>query len=159
MSVFPKRFRRLNRSINLLNGRGILEMKNRKMIGRNIKIKFAWITVLLFTVLLASTLMGRRAPSTTKYCVDFHRRYGLVGFFVFRQPGCENTEYRPHGGGGNCFRAVLCQLACLLPSRVAILTGNYPDRWRISSFLAYRSSNKVRGWRIGWIPKPRCWPP
>ncbi len=36
------------------------------------------------------------------------------------------------------------------PSRVAISTGNYPDRWRISSFLAYRGSNQARG-MANWL--------
>src|SRR2546429_2314668 len=31
------------------------------------------------------------------------------------------------------------------PSRVALLTGQYPNRWRITSFLETRASDKARG--------------
>ncbi|MCK4959150.1 MAG: sulfatase-like hydrolase/transferase, partial [Planctomycetes bacterium] len=31
------------------------------------------------------------------------------------------------------------------PSRVAISTGQYPQRWRITSYLSNRAQNKARG--------------
>src|SRR5205823_14654776 len=39
------------------------------------------------------------------------------------------------------------------PSRVAFLTGQYPNRWRITSFLETRASDKARGMADWLDPK------
>ena len=39
------------------------------------------------------------------------------------------------------------------PSRVAISTGQYPQRWRITSYLAHRRANKRRGMAQWLAPK------
>jgi uncharacterized sulfatase len=44
------------------------------------------------------------------------------------------------------------------PSRVAITTGQYPQRWRISSYLDNRKMNQNRGLRNGSIPQPLLLP-
>ena len=36
------------------------------------------------------------------------------------------------------------------PSRTAISTGQYPQRWRITSYLAHRAANERRGQRQRW---------
>jgi len=55
----------------------------------------------------------RRSGGTLEHGGGVHRRYGLGGFFVFRQPRGQDTEHRSNGGRGNCVRAVLCELAHL----------------------------------------------
>ena len=45
------------------------------------------------------------------------------------------------------------------PSRCALTTGQYPQRWRITSFLNNRADNARRGvWKTGSILKRPAWP-
>jgi len=67
----------------LLNGRAILEMKNRKMSSRNIKIKFAWITVLLFTLLLAGTSWVEEIQAQPNLVMVFIDDMGWSDFSCF----------------------------------------------------------------------------
>src|SRR5688500_3432457 len=39
---------------------------------------------------------------------------------------------------------------CCSPSRVAFTTGQFPNRWRITSFLATRKENRERG-IVDWL--------
>lgn len=45
---------------------------------------------------------------------------------------------------GICFEQFYVNSPICSPSRVAISTGQYPQRWRISSYLSYRDHNKER---------------
>ncbi len=46
---------------------------------------------------------------------------------------------------GICFDQFYVNSPICSPSRVAISTGTYPQRWNITSYLAYRKDNRERG--------------
>ena len=58
-------------------------LKNRKMISRNIKIKFAWITVLLFTLLLAGTSWAEETQAQPNIVMVFIDDMGWSDFSCF----------------------------------------------------------------------------
>ena len=132
-------------------------LKNRKMSSRNIKIKFAWITVLLFTVLLAAA-WAEETQAQPNIVMVFIDDMGWSDFSCFGNQDAKTPNIDRMAEEGIAFEQFYVNSPVCSPSRVAILTGNYPDRWRISSFLAYRSSNKARGMANWLIPKPRCFP-
>ena len=46
---------------------------------------------------------------------------------------------------GICFEQFYVNSPICSPSRVAISTGQYPQRWKISSYLGHRAQNAKRG--------------
>ena len=125
-------------------------LKNRKISSRNIKIKFAWITVLLFTLLLAGTSWAEETQAQPNIVMVFIDDMGWSDFSCFGNQDAKTPNIDRMAEEGIAFEQFYVNSPVCSPSRVAILTGNYPDRWRISSFLAYRSSNKARG-MANWL--------
>ena len=141
----------VNRSINLVNRRGILEIKNRKMSNRNIEMKFGWITALLITTILTGTTWAEKSrPNIVMIFID---DMGWSDFSCFGNQDAKTPHIDRMAAEGIAFEQFYVNSPVCSPSRVAISTGNYPDRWHISSFLAYRSSNKGRGMADWLDPK------
>ena len=110
------------------------------MNNRNIEMKFGWITALLITTLLTGTTWAEKSrPNIVMIFID---DMGWSDFSCFGNQDAKTPHIDRMAAEGIAFEQFYVNSPVCSPSRVAISTGNYPDRWHISSFLAYRSSNK-----------------
>ena len=70
---------------------------------------------------------------------------GWADFSCFGNTDAETPNFDRMAAEGIAFESFYVNSPICSPSRVAIATGTYPQRWSISSYLADRSSNKQRG--------------
>ncbi len=63
----------------------------------------------------------------------------------FGDPGIPTPNLDRLAAEGLRFRQFYVNSPVCSPTRVAILTGQYPQRWRITSYLAARAENSARG--------------
>ena len=94
--------------------------------------------------------------STSQFCVAENSKPNVVLIMVddmgYGDPGCYNRSskiptpvFDSLAKEGMRFTDFHTGSSICSPSRVAISTGHYPQRWRITSYLAHRAQNERRG--------------
>ena len=108
----------------------------------------------LLILLLCSTASLREAHASTKpnVIVVFIDDMGYSDFSCFG--GTVETQHIDRlAKEGIKFTNFYVNSPICSPSRVALTTGQYPHRWRITSFLNNRRDNKKRGMAQWLDPK------
>ena len=100
--------------------------------------------VLLFLplVLTASSVSGADRPNVILMFID---DMGWGDFSCFGNAEVKTDHIDALAGEGIRFEQFYVNSPICSPSRTAISTGQYPQRWRIGSYLANRAINKQRG--------------
>ncbi len=89
---------------------------------------------------------GDEAPAARPNIVMvFIDDLGWADFSCFGNEDAETPHIDRMAGEGIAFEQFYVNSPICSPSRVAISTGQYPQRWRITSYLAHRAANKKRG--------------
>jgi uncharacterized sulfatase len=70
---------------------------------------------------------------------------GWADFSCFGNTDAQTPNIDKLASEGICFEQFYVNAPICSPSRVAISTGTYPQRWNITSYLAYRNQNTERG--------------
>ena len=70
---------------------------------------------------------------------------GWADFSCFGNKDASTTNFDKMAAEGIAFEQFYVNSPICSPSRVAISTGQYPQRWNITSYLAHDESNKKRG--------------
>ncbi len=100
-------------------------------------------TTLLFSLLLfSSTVQSEAAPNIITVFID-DMGYTDLSTFGGKVAKTENIDRL--AAEGIKFTNFYVNSPICSPSRTALTTGQYPQRWRITSYLAKRSLNKERG--------------
>ena len=113
------------------------------------KIKYR--TVL--TIIMAGTLLSllpctgwaSEARSQPNIILMFIDDMGWADFSCFGNKDAETPNIDRMAAEGIAFEQFYVNAPICSPSRVAISTGTYPQRWRITSYLAHRELNRKRG--------------
>lgn len=95
---------------------------------------------LMFTI--AHTTIATDRPNIVLVFID---DMGWSDFSCFGNTDAQTKNIDALAAEGICFEQFYVNSPICSPSRVAISTGQYPQRWKISSYLAHRESNKQRG--------------
>ncbi|WP_153556887.1 sulfatase family protein [Roseimaritima sediminicola] len=85
---------------------------------------------------------GDRKPNIVLVFID---DMGWGDFSCFGNPDAETPQIDRMAAEGLAFEQFYVNSPICSPSRVAISTGQYPQRWNITSFLNNRKSNRQRG--------------
>ena len=99
----------------------------------------------LLTVLLAVYCSAVTADSQPNVVVVFIDDMGWADFSCFGNLDAETPAIDRLAREGIAFEQFYVNSPICSPSRVAISTGQYPQRWRITSYLAHRQLNESRG--------------
>ena len=99
----------------------------------------------LLTLLLAVYCSAVRADSQPNVVVVFIDDMGWADFSCFGNLDAETPAIDRLAREGIAFEQFYVNSPICSPSRVAISTGQYPQRWRITSYLAHRQLNESRG--------------
>ena len=75
---------------------------------------------------------------------------GWADFSCFGNEDAETPNIDALAAEGISFEQFYVNSPICSPSRVAISTGQYPQRWKITSYLAHRKNNKQRG-MANWL--------
>lgn len=86
-----------------------------------------------------------RADSQPNVVVVFIDDMGWADFSCFGNADAETPAIDRLAREGIAFEQFYVNSPICSPSRVAISTGQYPQRWRITSYLANRQQNELRG--------------
>ena len=95
-------------------------------------------TILIFTL----TGLSQEKPNIILVFID---DMGWADFSCFGNKDTETTQIDKLASQGICFEQFYVNSPICSPSRVAISTGQYPQRWKITSYLAHRAKNEHRG--------------
>lgn len=104
--------------------------------------------LLIAVILMAFTLSawnasaGETKPNVILLFID---DMGWADFSCFGNTNATTPNVDRMAAEGIAFESFYVNSPICSPSRVAISTGTYPQRWKISSYLADRASNKSRG--------------
>ena len=104
--------------------------------------------LLIAVILMAFTLSawnasaGETKPNVILLFID---DMGWADFSCFGNTNAATPNVDRMAAEGIAFESFYVNSPICSPSRVAISTGTYPQRWKISSYLADRASNKSRG--------------
>ncbi|HBE70018.1 MAG TPA: N-acetylgalactosamine-6-sulfatase [Planctomycetaceae bacterium] len=105
----------------------------------------ACLLFLLFCLALITTDASARAEQQPNVVLVFIDDMGWGDFSCFGNPDASTPHIDAMAAEGIQFHHFYVNSPICSPSRVAISTGQYPQRWRVSSYLAARSANKKRG--------------
>ena len=111
---------------------------------RQMKTKRHTKTVLLF-LLAGLCCSAARAAEKPNIVLVFIDDMGWGDFSCFGNQDAETPNIDRLAGEGIRFEQFYVNSPICSPSRTAITTGQYPQRWRITSYLEHRSSNTRRG--------------
>lgn len=109
--------------------------------------------LLIAVILMAFTLSawnasaGETKPNIILLFID---DMGWADFSCFGNTNATTPNVDRMAAEGIAFESFYVNSPICSPSRVAISTGTYPQRWKISSYLADRASNKSRG-MANWL--------
>jgi len=87
-------------------------------------------------------LQAQEKPNIVLIFID---DMGWSDFSCFGNKDAKTSQIDSMAAEGICFEQFYVNSPICSPSRVAISTGQYPQRWDITSYLAHRQSNKERG--------------
>lgn len=96
--------------------------------------------------------MGRSVEATTRpnIILVFIDDMGWADLSCFGNKDAKTPQIDRMAAEGIAFEQFYVNSPICSPSRVAISTGQYPQRWNITSYLAHRRSNKQRG-MANWL--------
>ena len=122
-------------------------MKTTLNIGNGI-LKFALAVALIFT--LAGNVWSDASPAKPNVILVFIDDMGWGDFSCFGNSDAKTPNIDSLATEGIAFEQFYVNSPICSPSRVAISTGTYPQRWRITSYLAHRRQNQRRG-MANWL--------
>jgi len=93
---------------------------------------------------------GERRPNIVLVFID---DMGWADFSCFGNTDAMTPHIDRLAAEGIAFEQFYVNSPICSPSRVAISTGQYPQRWRITSYLAHRNQNTMRGMAQWLDPK------
>ncbi|MEM1354709.1 MAG: sulfatase-like hydrolase/transferase [Planctomycetota bacterium] len=94
-----------------------------------------------------SAPLGREQPNVILVFID---DMGWADFSCFGNHDASTPAIDRLAAEGIAFEQFYVNSPICSPSRVAISTGQYPQRWGITSFLAHRGQNSSRG-MVDWL--------
>ena len=103
-------------------------------------------TAVFFSVLLAGAVAAK-PPNIVLVFID---DMGWADFSCFGNQLAKTPNIDRMAAEGVRFEQFYVNSPICSPSRVAISTGQYPQRWRITSYLAHRAQNEQRG-MVQWL--------
>ena len=106
-------------------------------------LRFCWSTT--FCLALLCPIDARAHESPPNIILVFIDDMGWGDFSCFGNSDVETESIDRLASEGIRFEQFYVNSPICSPSRVAISTGQYPQRWRISSYLARRELNERRG--------------
>lgn len=92
--------------------------------------------------LACSTGESKQKPNVILVFID---DMGWTDFSCFGNTDAQTPNIDQLASEGISFEQFYVNAPICSPSRVAISTGTYPQRWNITSYLAYRDRNRERG--------------
>jgi arylsulfatase A-like enzyme len=101
--------------------------------------------VLSFLILLSGFSITNTSASAPNIVLVFIDDMGWGDFSCFGNQDAKTPNIDRMAAAGISFEQFYVNSPICSPSRVAISTGQYPQRWRITSYLAHRAENKKRG--------------
>lgn len=107
----------------------------------------------LFTILLWLSLHCSAHPTKPNIVLVFIDDMGWGDFSCFGNEAARTPHIDRLAKEGVRFEQFYVNSPICSPSRTAISTGHYPQRWRITSYLAHRDMNKRRGMAQWLDPK------
>jgi len=113
--------------------------------------------LLILSVVMAGGLPVHAAPDAQPNLVlVFIDDMGWGDFSCFGNSTVETQNIDRLADGGIRFEQFYVNSPICSPSRVAVSTGQYPYRWRISSYLSNRRANQDRGMAQWLNPEAPC---
>lgn len=112
-------------------------------ITRRIGLVFAFTCAVIAT--WSSVLRANAAPKRPNIIVVFIDDMGWADLSCFGNQDAETPNIDRMADEGIAFEQFYVNAPICSPSRVAISTGTYPQRWNITSYLASRDRNQRRG--------------
>ncbi|MDG2186590.1 MAG: sulfatase-like hydrolase/transferase [Mariniblastus sp.] len=113
-------------------------------------------TYLLFSIvtsiiaLLTGTASAVQTGDQPNIILVFIDDMGWADFSCFGNADAETPNIDRMAAEGIAFKQFYVNSPICSPSRVAVSTGTYPQRWQITSFLAHREKNRQRG-MANWL--------
>jgi arylsulfatase A-like enzyme len=111
---------------------------------------FGLLTVL---VLCGCVSADNKVSSKPNIILVFIDDMGWADFSCFGNKDAQTPNFDRMASEGIAFEQFYVNSPICSPSRVAISTGTYPQRWNITSYLAHRAKNKERGMAQWLDPK------
>ena len=111
---------------------------------------FLLILLVALSGVTPSTLFSFESTSPPNIILIFIDDMGWGDFSCFGNPDAETPNIDQLAKEGIAFKQFYVNSPICSPSRVAISTGTYPQRWQITSYLAFREKNKTRG-MANWL--------
>ncbi len=105
--------------------------------------RFICLLTLLLVALVANTASA--APRKPNIVLVFIDDMGWADFSCFGNQDAQTPQIDRMAAEGIAFEQFYVNSPICSPSRVAISTGQYPQRWNITSYLAHRKLNQTRG--------------
>ena len=99
-------------------------------------------TLLILLLLFTTSVPASDKPNIILVFID---DMGWSDFSCFGNKDTTTTNIDSLASEGICFEQFYVNSPICSPSRVAISTGQYPQRWDVTSYLANRASNEKRG--------------
>ncbi|MBI1375687.1 MAG: sulfatase-like hydrolase/transferase [Phycisphaera sp.] len=99
-------------------------------------------SMLVILLLFAATSHAAARPNIILVLID---DMGWSDFSCFGNPDARTPNIDRLASEGIAFEQFYVNSPICSPSRVALSTGQYPQRWRITSYLAHRKINDERG--------------
>lgn len=99
----------------------------------------------LLSLLMSVSCSVANADTPPNVILVFIDDMGWADFSCFGNVDAETPAIDRLAREGIAFEQFYVNSPICSPSRVAISTGQYPQRWRITSYLAHRQLNKTRG--------------
>ena len=97
---------------------------------------------ILLLLLNSLGLLSKERPNIILVFID---DMGWGDFSCFGNKDAKTPHIDRLANEGICFEQFYVNSPICSPSRVAISTGQYPQRWKISSYLGHRAQNAERG--------------
>ncbi|MGI9469116.1 MAG: sulfatase-like hydrolase/transferase [Rubripirellula sp.] len=117
------------------------------ILGSSLMNGFSSRSIILCVLSLVLVVLGSvvRADTQPNVVVVFIDDMGWADFSCFGNADAETPAIDRLAREGISFEQFYVNSPICSPSRVAISTGQYPQRWRITSYLAHRQLNELRG--------------
>ncbi|MBN2476049.1 MAG: sulfatase-like hydrolase/transferase [Pirellulales bacterium] len=104
----------------------------------------------LLTALALKSVWADEHPRRPNIVLVFVDDMGWADFSCFGNTDAQTPHIDRLAAEGVAFEQFYVNSPICSPSRVAISTGQYPQRWQITSYLAHRKQNTQRG-MVQWL--------
>ena len=120
------------------------------MIASKIRCLYLLLHIWVVPTVASNLLLAKERPNIILVFID---DMGWGDFSCFGNQDASTPHIDRLAKEGISFEQFYVNSPICSPSRVAISTGQYPQRWRISSYLGHRAQNKKRGMAQWLDPK------